>query len=147
MLLFSTFQVFPYPLRTKRHLISYCCELWFVFPIFTLDKISSFLYSSVIVNSVFIYKFIKKYWTPIFYRNSNFIYVFPPHSVFTFLLANDLAFLALRLISSPPILINLQTSNTVSDFYKSLSNHLHLSCINRWKNVELHQGNKANGKQ
>ena len=147
MLLFSTFQLFPCPLRTKGHRILYCCELRFIFPIFTLDKISSFLYSSVIVNSVFIYKFIKKNWTPIFYQNSNFICVFLPHSVFTFLLADDLAFLALRLIPSPPIFINLQTPNTVSDFYKSLSNHLYLSCINRWKNVELHQGNKANGKQ
>ena len=53
MLLFSTFQLFPRPFKTK--LISHCHELWFVSLIFTLHKMSSF---SVVVN-----KFIKKYWT------------------------------------------------------------------------------------
>ena len=52
MLLFSTFQLFPHPFKAK--LISHCHELWFVSLIFTLDKMSSFLYSSVVVN-----KFIK----------------------------------------------------------------------------------------
>lgn len=52
MLLFSTFQLFPRPFKAK--LISHCHELWFVSLIFTLDKMSSFLYSSVVVN-----KFIK----------------------------------------------------------------------------------------
>ena len=51
MLLFSTFQLSPCFFKTKLALHSH--ELWFVSLIFTLDKIY-FLYSSVIVNSVFI---------------------------------------------------------------------------------------------
>lgn len=56
MLLFSTFQLSLCFFKTK--LAPHSHELWFVSPIFTLDKIY-FLYSSVIVNSVFIQKFIK----------------------------------------------------------------------------------------
>ena len=50
MLYFSNFQLFPFPFKIK--LISHCHELWFVSLMFTLDKISSFLYSCVIVKNL-----------------------------------------------------------------------------------------------
>ena len=52
MLLFYTFQLFPYFFKTK--LSPHSDELWFVSFIFTLDKISYFPYSSVIVNSIYL---------------------------------------------------------------------------------------------
>ena len=50
MLLFSTFQLSPCFFKTKLALHSH--ELWFVSLMFTLDKISSFLYSCVIVKNL-----------------------------------------------------------------------------------------------